>query len=97
MRKELSSYRKDLQKLMDAAEVELGKQTRIEEILRDIARAAGVQANDLLLVGEFDDDNGQLLNTFVGIYDPRPGEARKLMSFEELMDSDWQPPNRVTR
>lgn len=96
MQKVLSSYRKELQKLMDAASVEMGKQSRIEEILSDIARAAGVQPNDLLLCGEFDDE-GQLQHTFVGCYDPTPGSARRLCSYEAILDGEWQAPNRITR
>jgi hypothetical protein len=81
MRKELSSYRKELQKLMDAGNVEIGKQSRIEDILADIARNAGVQPNDLLF----------------GVYDPTPGAKREIVSYQELVEGDWQPPNRITR
>lgn len=96
MRKELSSYRKELQKLMDAGNVEIGKQSRIEDILADIARNAGVQPNDLLLCGEFDGE-GELKDTFVGVYDPTPGAKREIVSYQELVEGDWQPPNRITR
>jgi hypothetical protein len=95
MRKVISSYAAELQKLMDAATVPMGKQSRIDELMVDIARAAGVQPRDLHLCGEFDDDNGELVSTFVGLWDPAPGSERVLKKYEEVLEGDWQAPNSI--
>lgn len=94
MKKVLSSYRKELQKLMDAANVPMGKQSRIDDLLTDIARAAGVQPADIHLCGEFD-DAGTLLRTFVGVWDPVPGSERQLVEYTDITTGEWQPPNSV--
>lgn len=94
MRKVISSYAGELQKLMDAANVSMGKQSRIDEIMVDLARAAGVQPRDLHLCGEFSED-GELVSTFVGVWDPTPGSARELKTYEEIIDSEWQAPNSI--
>jgi hypothetical protein len=94
MRKVISSYAKELQKLMDAASVPMGKQSRVDEILVDIARAAGVQPRDIHLCGEFAED-GSLTKTFVGVWDPTPGSERELKKFEEVIDGEWKAPNSI--
>lgn len=94
MKRVLSSYAAELQKLMDAANVPMGKQSRIDDIMVDIARAAGVQPRDIHLCGEFDDD-GELKSTFVGVWDPTPGSERVLKEYEEVLAGEWQPPNSI--
>jgi len=95
MNKIISSYRKELQKLMDVANVPMGQQTRVEEVLGHCARAVGVQPVDLHLCGEFDDETGALVRTFVGVKDPSPGSERELVEFKDIVEGEWQPPNSV--
>lgn len=95
MKKIITEYHKTLQDLMDAGSVAMGKQSRVDEILTDIARQAGVQPRDIFLVGEFDDSTKELTRTFVGVWNPVPGAERELVEITKVIDGGWAPPNSV--
>ena len=94
MKKVISNYRDVLQGLMDVAAVPMGVQSRVDSVLLEIARAAGVQPADLNLCGEFS-ESGELVRTFVGVKDPRPDSTRELVEYAEVTSGEWRPPNRI--
>lgn len=100
-RRTLFPIRKIMSNALEELGATLGMLDHYERSVTFVATHFGVQPKDMFIVGEFEvheDEETEkvhetLVRTFPGFYDPSPNkdEYRKLISFKEALQRDWEP------
>lgn len=101
VRRILGSAHKDMTKALEQTNASLGAQSHYDRAITHVAKQFGVQSKDLVLVGEFEIQEGEdgekprelLRRVFMGFRDssPNPDEKGRLISFDKALQREWKP------